>query len=377
MSNKNKIFFISPSLVGGGAEKVIIMLLRYLNRDLFSPELITFYNTNDYSSEIPIDVRIRCLNKRSRFDYYRLRRSLANIIKEENPKLIFSTLTDANCLSLLSVGRKAKKPYIFINEQNNPLDIWKMRRIMGRIWKFLVKVLYPKAEGIVCVSLGVKNDLVRNFKLDPEKCHVIFNAVDIDAVTDLAQEKMDHPWFAQEKVPVFTACGRLTPQKNFPLLLRSMSIALTEAKFRLVILGKGEDREKLEAYAHSLGIAEEVAFLGFQQNPFKYIAQATGFVLCSLWEGLPLALIEAMASGTPSIATRCPYGPEEIITDGINGLLVPLDDEKGLAATMARLIKDKALQIRLAEAGKKKAEDFDVKKIVGEYEQLFLKAIKY
>ena len=115
--------------------------------------------------------------------------------------------------------------------------------------------------------------------------------------------------------------------------------------------------------------------MGFQGNPYKYIAKATFLVLSSLWESFSIVIIEAMACGVPVISTRCPNGPEEIITAGVNGLLGPAGDVDALAGAMLRLLKDKPLSRRLAEAGRKRAEDFRIEKMVAEYERVFKEAI--
>ncbi len=140
---------------------------------------------------------------------------------------------------------------------------------------------------------------------------------------------------------------------------------------RLVILGDGGKRSNLEKLARQLGIERQVTFLGFQTNPFKYLARSDIFVLSSLWEGFALVIVEAMACGIPVISTRCPSGPDEIITDGVNGLLVPVADETALAEAILRLLKDKKLAVKLAQAGTKRAEDFAITKIIKQYEAIF------
>ncbi|OGP30994.1 MAG: hypothetical protein A2073_01515 [Deltaproteobacteria bacterium GWC2_42_11] len=161
----------------------------------------------------------------------------------------------------------------------------------------------------------------------------------------------------------------MTQQKGFDYLLKAFSIVLSEGiACRIVIMGKGKEEGFLKKLAKQLNISDRVDFLGFQQNPYRYMLHSTVFVLSSLYEGFPNVLLEALALGVPSIAARCPTGPEEIIADGVNGLLVPPADEKSLAEAIKRLLTDEALRKRLGEAGKKCAEDFRVAKIIKEYE---------
>src|SRR5690606_37626457 len=131
--------------------------------------------------------------------------------------------------------------------------------------------------------------------------------------------------------PVLVAAGRLVPQKNFPLLLAAFAQLRAQRPARLLILGEGRERPRLEAAAHELGIAADVALPGHVDNPYAAYARASLFVLSSDWEGLPTVLIEALACGCPIVATDCPSGPAEILQGGRYGSLVPMGDAAALA----------------------------------------------
>jgi glycosyltransferase involved in cell wall biosynthesis len=366
----SKILLVIPSLAGAGAERVLVLLSQYLDRNKFTPLLIIFEETNNFWGELPPDLKIICLRKRNRYDFFRLIKSLAKIIKDEEPDLIISFLTYTNYITILARHFSKKVTALFLTEHSNLTLALKQTNIPW-IKGFLVRLLYPKATRIICVSHGTQQDLVTNFHIPAEKCLVINNPVDIVRVMDLAREDVLHVWFQQD-VPIICTCGRLTVAKNFPLLLEALKLALSEQPLRLVILGQGGDRSKLETYAKTLGISNQAAFLGFQPNPFKYMAKSTSFVLSSSWEGFGNVIIEAMACGVPVISTNCPSGPEEIITDGENGLLVPVNDARALASAMLRLLRDETLRKRLSEAGQKRAEDFRVDRIVRKYENVLL-----
>lgn len=373
-TGKYKILFVIPSLAGGGAERILFLLLKYLNRSCFKPLLVVFNTEKAYEQDFSSDVSVRCLNKKSRFNFFRLLWALSRIIKREKPSLILSFLTYTNYLTILARNLAKLRTLLLLNEQANLM--WSLRnQKFKRIKKILIRNLYPKATGIISVSRGVKEDLITNYRVPRNRCFVIYNMVDIERIRKLANEKIAHPWF-KEKIPIIIACGRLTAQKNYPLLLKAMSLILKENSARLLILGEGEDQSKLEEYAGKLGISHNVAFLNFQSNPFKYMSRATVFVLSSSWEGFPNVIIEAMACGVPVVSTQCPSGPEEAITDGANGLLVPVRDVNALAKAILRLLKDESLRKRVAETGRKRAEDFRVEKMVAEYERVFLEVIK-
>jgi glycosyltransferase involved in cell wall biosynthesis len=237
--------------------------------------------------------------------------------------------------------------------------------------RFLTRFLYPQADLIHCVSQGVKADLVHNFSLSPDKITVICNPVDLEKITGMAKEEVNHAWF-QEDVPIIIACGRLTAAKNYPLMLRALNRVNESTPARLIILGEGEERGYLEDYAGKIGASEYVDFLGFQANPFKYMARSTVLVLSSSWEGFGRVIVEAMACELPVVSTRCPCGPEEIITPGVNGLLVPVNQEIELAEAILGAIRNESLRQKFAAAGKQRAADFGVDHILGQFEEMFL-----
>jgi glycosyltransferase involved in cell wall biosynthesis len=372
---ENKILFVIPSLAGGGAERVLVLLLKYINRRRFKPVLVVFDNEKAYSEDFYWDVPIICLNKKTRFDFFRLIWTLSRLIRRERPALILSFINYTNYMTILAHGLANLKIPLFLNERIN-LTCSLVNQKFTKIKKFLVRWLYPKSTGIISLSGGVREDLIANYKIPKDRCFVIYNGLDIKQIKELASEELNSPWF-KEDIPVVVSCGRLTAQKNYPLLLKAMNLVLKKGvNFRLLILGKGEDHSKLEKLAKDIGVSGNLIFLGFQNNPFKYISRAAVFVLSSSWEGFGNVIVEAMACGVPVISTRCPSGPDEIISDGLNGLLVPPGDVNALAKAILRLLKDELLRKRLAEAGVKRAEDFRIEKMVSRYEKCFERAIK-
>jgi glycosyltransferase involved in cell wall biosynthesis len=368
-----KILLVIYSMAGGGAERVITLLARRLDRCKFLPVLTLFDERNDYAADLPADVKTICLKITSNLNIAAVISSLAQVIRRERPALVLSFLNDVNYFTIVALHIANCRIPILVSERTN-LSYTLAEATRPWLHRLAVRYLYPRATAVICVSQGVKDDLVTNFHLPPEKCLVQYNPCDISHIINLAAEEVDHPWFNQEG-PLLLACGRLSKQKNYPLLLKATFLALQETPLRLVILGKGKDLANLKACAASLGISQQVAFLGFQENPYKYMARATALVSSSNYEGFPNILVEAMACGTPVISTRCPSGPEEIITHGVNGLLAPVNDENALAAAMVDLLTNPSLQRRLAAGGRERAGDFRAEKVVREYEGIFGKTL--
>ena len=365
--HRKKVLLVLNDLAGGGEDRVATLLLEHLDRGRFEPLLVLLEDRRDYATAE--DVPITCLHKKSRYDLPRLIWRLARIYEKGKPDVVLGISSYLNLLTVLARKLSRVKPKLLLSEHMN-ISISFRYEPLSRVKAWAIPRLYPQSDAVIAVSRGVAGDLVANFGVPHEKTKVIYNPVDIDHILTLARENVDHPWFAHKESPIVIAVGRLTAQKGYPHLLRAFAQVTERFPCRLVILGEGEERHALEALAQQLGVGKGVAFLGFQQNPFRYLARSDVFALSSLWEGLALVVIEAMACGVPVIGTRCPSGPDEIITDGVNGLLVPVADEAAMAEAILQLLNDKDFAIKLAQAGRKRAEDFVARKRVAEYEQL-------
>ncbi len=206
------------------------------------------------------------------------------------------------------------------------------------LWYVPMRLIYPRADGIVAVSGGVAQDLAHITHLPETRFHVIANPVITPRLESLAKEPTSHPWFSDHSTPIILGIGRLTRQKDFPTLLRAFSIVRKNFRCRLVILGEGGSREGLEALAAELGVSDDVSMPGFVANPYSYLRKAALFVLSSAWEGSPNVLTEALALGVPVVATDCPSGPREILQSGNYGLLVPVGDAVQMAKAMLETI---------------------------------------
>ena len=165
----------------------------------------------------------------------------------------------------------------------------------------------------------------------------------------MPNSNQDEPnWVGSE--PFFLAVGRLEFQKGFDLLIDAVK-QLDTHNARLVILGEGNEREKLQNQIRQAGLGERVLLPGVMANPALAYQQALFYVMSSRHEGWPMVLTEAMAAGCPVVSFACNYGPGEIIEDGVSGLLVPPGDIDGLADAMDSLLRDRHLRNRLREGG--------------------------
>jgi glycosyltransferase involved in cell wall biosynthesis len=357
-----KIATFIPNLYGGGAEKIVINLLKgMLGKDV-SLDLVLINADGPYLSQIPEKVRVINLAAgRSLKSII----PLSNYLQKHKPDAIISHLSEANLATVLAKKISRTKTKVVLVEHNT-LSASKSKLIRARFFTPFMRKLYPYADTIVGVSRGVSQDLECQLGLGRGKVCTIYNPIVDSELIDKAKVSLDHPWFKKGSPPVFLAVGRLTEQKDFTNLIQAFALLRKQRHARLLILGEGEQRSQLEELVNKLGVAEDVSLPGFVDNPYAYMSRVNGYVLSSRWEGLPTVLIEAMACGCPVIATDCPSGPSEILEAGKYGSLVPVGDQKALSSAMSGLLESPLSSDIL----KKKVLDFSIDQGTNKYLEL-------
>ncbi|HET9628506.1 MAG TPA: glycosyltransferase [Novosphingobium sp.] len=299
-------------------------------------------------------------------------RAVGRIIAEVRPDVVMSFLKGTALLTWLALARLPRhvpRPRWIIREGNNILATvaHESPGALSRAASLaLTARAYRRADAVLAVAHGMAADLPLQLGLDPERVHAINNPVDIEAIARAARlPAADLP-----ARPYVLAVGRLQPQKGHDLLITAFARSGCAATHELVILGEGSCLDALRRLAGELGVANRVRFAGFTLNPHAWMAAAELFVLPSRWEGFPNAAAEAMAAGAPLLLTNCKYGAADLVADGINGTLVPVDDIEALAAAMARLLASPAARARHAAAGRIRARCFARDKVLGRYASL-------
>lgn len=367
-SNKKKIIFVIPSLVGGGAERVLVNLIKSLNPEMYDLSLVLFEKKGVYIEDIPNYVKIIDFKKRSKYSFLKLIICLISIIEKQKPDIVISFLRYVNVIAVLAklLSRTKFKliltVHIFLSE-----TVLRMR--YKKFWALIYRKLFMCSDYIIVPSQGVKTDLIEKFSSDQSGIRVINHPFNIDEIRELSNERISEI----DSESYILAAGRLTKQKGFDLLINAYKLICEDIKENLIIIGEGEEEEKLKQLISEYALESRVILLGYQKNPFKYMKNAKVFVLSSLWESFALVIVEAMACGVPVISTDCPSGPGEIITNKLNGILVLTQDEKELSKAILRLLNNDELRHKLADEGQKRSEDYRIDKIVPKYEELFLK----
>lgn len=321
--------FVS-SLTPGGAQRVFVWLANEFAERGIDVDLLV---VNDRGALLPqVDDGVNVVN----FDVPAARYTplkLYNYLHEREPDTLLSTLSYINMIAGFVRSFSSFSTKFVFREATTP-SIERKANFSKKVIDWLIPCVYPRADGIVCVSEGVRDDLNQYYGLPEQKLSVCHNPTDIEAVLNQADESIhDLAWFDDDEFVVLSA-GRLEYAKGFDLLIESFREVEGSEECKLVILGEGAQRDELESMVQQYGLGESVKLPGHRDNPYKYMKQADLFVLPSRYEGCPNTLIEAMACGTQVVATDCRSGPAEILESGKWGTLVPPDDVPALSNAM-------------------------------------------
>jgi len=369
---KLRVGFVLTELIGGGAERSMLSIIGALDRDRFDPVLILFERRIEH--DLPRDVPLHVLSRRGVVGPGRMVSrifELAALAGRERLDLLVSFLTGPNLVATLA-ARRAGIPSL-AGERSAPSFVLSRTNRQLRapwLWSLLVRRIYPLASAILANTEGAKQELVAWLGVAPERITVVPNPIDLDRVRALAAEPLDDLDLGGR--PAIVHVGRFTYAKDHATLLHAFArVRAARPSTMLILVGGGEDEARVRALSASLGLGRDVVFTGFTRNPYRYLAGATLSVLSSRFEGLPNALIEAMALGIPIVSTACPYGPVELLHDGDCGVLVPVGDATALADAVIGLLDDRPRRLALGAAGRARASEFDVSRIAHRYEALF------
>ena len=372
--NKNRIqlLVVSYSLSGGGAERFTSTLLSHLDRKRFKPSLCLI--RNEISYPVPADIPLTLLGKTEPRHLLRAFTRLINVITKTQPHVVLSVNAFAAQITGAALLKCGSKPHWIARIGGNPAydekQVW--RRIIGDLWN---NVSYRKVNQFVANSKGLTHGFTNYYPFTNGKVGTIFNPTDFAFIDRLAQEKP--ALHLDPTIPMIITVGNLLRPKRLDILLRSFALLRNRMKAILYICGEGPLRKQLEMEVNYLKLNKSVYLLGFQENPYCLMVRSKIFVMTSDHEGLPNALIEAQGLGIPSISTRCPYGPDEIIDEGKTGLLTEVGDIRAIADAMENLLRDPERMIGMGKAARERAHQlFDKSKIIHEWESLFEKTIK-
>jgi glycosyltransferase involved in cell wall biosynthesis len=327
-----------PNLAGGGAERAFLELAHSLSALGPSVDLVLARRIGPYIDEIPDDVRVVELHATSRIDVVV---RLARYLRRERPAALLSGGDVSNAVALVASMFAGRTAQCFVSQRAMMRSVWQVQKPKTwRAWMAVLQMLYRRSKMIICNSEAARLELIENFGIDGAKCPVIYNAVDIDRIGRQAEILLEDPWFTQGSPPVVISVGSLSPIKDMASLIRAFDITQKTHTFHLILLGEGPERCSLESLVRECKIEHRVRMPGFVTNPFPMIQRARLLVSASLTEGCPNVIQQALACGTPIVATDCPGGTSEILENGRWGRLVPVADPESMAAAILASLDD-------------------------------------
>ena len=317
-----------PSLGASGAERVAVNLGGALVKAGRRVDLVAAQAKGDLLHRLPAGVRLVDLES-SRVLFSLL--ALARYLRRERPMGLISFMDHANIVALFARALAGRSTRVVVTVHNTlSVATATPNNRRSRLLPLFIRAFYPMADEVVAVSQGAADDLVRTAGLRADRVDVIYNPVITPQLLTARNAPPPHPWLEEGQPPVVLGVGRLTPQKDFPTLLRAFALVRRRRPARLIILGEGQDRPELEALVAQLGLGDDVTLPGYHPAVPAFMARAAVFVLSSAWEGLPTVLIEALALTRNIVSTDCPSGPREILKQGRLGRLVPMRDPDAL-----------------------------------------------
>lgn len=369
---KITVLFYIYEMGAGGAARTLLNIINNLDRNKFKVVLVTLNFEGTYEKYLKSDVNF------IKMDSKRLTRSLfqlSKIIRQQKTDIVFSTIPRVNTIAIIATLLSFSKAKNVVREADN----------LGGTFKENLKLrffglMYRMSSQIVSLSEGVKENLVKRYKVKPDDIKVVYNPLDLvkiaESVNGYNLPDSYESIFNKEE-PVILSAGRLVEQKDQKTLLRAFALVNNDIKSKLVILGEGPLESSLLKLGEELGISDRLHLIGFQSNPYLFMKQADVFVLSSKHEGFSHVIAESLAVGTPVVSTNCRSGPEEVLQKGKYGRLTPVGDEKEMAASIMEMLKLSHEEKQSAvENGLLRAKDFDAQKIVKQYERIFDQTIK-
>jgi glycosyltransferase involved in cell wall biosynthesis len=341
MDNTKKIAIISRYSLFGGVSKVIKNLAVEFARKDIQVDLLLGGGDNPFADLLHNNIKVIDFN--TKHSYTSLFYLILYIINN-NPDVLFAIkhkpINIAIIAHLLSPNRRKRHLSIRIaghisSSIQNKSSIQKFFHLLP------IKSVYSKADSIITVSKEVQTDLQRILKNKVANICTLPNPSIPSNIESLASQECNIPWLKQREKPVIIGIGRFTPRKDFTTLIRAFSLVLSSMDCRLVLLGEGQEMENYIQVARQLHVESRVAFPGFVPNPYPCISRSDVLVLSSnAAEGSPNVLKEALALGTPVVATDCPSGPREILDGGRYGRLVPVADPESMAEAIVETLNN-------------------------------------
>lgn len=370
-SRQLHVSFVIPDFSGGGAEAITVRLANEFAERGYSVDLVVFESNGPNRTRVSQAVRLVDLAT-SRTLLAPL--SLWRYLRSSSPDVLIASLFHVNIFSIAARLLLPRSKTRIVAIEHSVLSVHvrqSKRKLLSWLFLPVARLLYPLADKVIGVSTGVTSDLHETLGLSHGKLKVIYNASFSPELVTAQEEPPCFRWLQRSDRPVIVTAGRLEPAKDHNTLLLAFHMLLQKRQARLLILGEGSLRAELERLAQRLGIEADVLLPGYINNPLSVMKACSLFVLTSRWEGFPGVLIEALSCGLPIVSTDCKAGPNEILSSGDFGELVPVGDAAQLSEAM-----DRALAVPVDSARQlSRASEFSLARSADAFEALLAEIV--
>jgi glycosyltransferase involved in cell wall biosynthesis len=365
-----KVIFVITGSGVGGAEKMLYHTIKGLNPKRYTVKLCSLKKKGVFASRLEADgLEVYSLNMRDEetvagwFDSLRALMLLIKYFRKERPLIVHSFLFRANIIARVA-AYLAGVPVIISSV-----------RVMGgeKIYHhFIERVTAFMADHFVAVSNEVKDHICQKSHIAKNKVSTIYNGVVVEKSSTFDISALMSSAGLKNGDRIVMTAGRLHRQKGYDHLIHAMPIV--QAAFpgvKLLILGEGDEEKNLKKLADSLELTEKIIFMGLRPDVGPLLSCSEVFVLPSRWEGLPNALLEAMAAGKPVVATEV-GGIPELVLQGVTGVLVPLGNIMALAEAIMGLLSDEKRALLMGAAGRQRVQQcFSMHAMISKTEALY------
>ena len=369
--NNKKVCVLINSLAGGGAEKVVATLCpEYLKAGV---ELSPVYLSPQTGSEEGGAKKLTSL--------FSFASKLKKYVKDNQVDLVQSHIYRANYVNILARLFGAKHKVQIVN--HGMPSQYKNEGLSGKINRYLIRWLYPKADQVICPSQGMIEEFIE-LGVSRDNARLIQNPFDLEEITTKAKEKLNDPNFEFDTNKKYIiSIGRLHAVKRMDDVIWAFYELQKEMDdVELIILGDGDQRDAITTLMMELAISKKVHIPGQVKNPYNYLARSNVLLSASGFEGFSNVIVEALTLGVPVISTDCESGPREImapdtkrkkpITQGVVervqcGLMVAVGNIHAMSDAMKQLFADENLRHELSENGPKRTTRFDKTTIASDY----------
>jgi N-acetylgalactosamine-N,N'-diacetylbacillosaminyl-diphospho-undecaprenol 4-alpha-N-acetylgalactosaminyltransferase len=380
--DKKKVVFLINSLGGGGAEKMVSLLIKNL-RNQFDIHLVLLNNVIEVDfDQSSVHLKVIDTGRADKTGLLGILKMpllalrLKRYMRQEGIGHCIAFLNRSNFIAAITrlLGWKGR---IILCERIHTSSHYNKKHLTGIVGQWLVRHLYNHCDLLTTNSAGMAADLQINFKIK-RPIKVIYNYIDWEATRLKAAEAVTDQTFDKF---TFILPGRFHPQKNHALLLAAVQ-QIAHLPFKVLLVGKGGIEEQLKQEVAARGLQDKIIFMGFKANPWCYMAKSNCLLMTSHFEGFPNVLLESLACCTPIISTDCPTGPRELLGGTFSnqsatdieqlpyGILIPLNDKDSLAKAMQMVMENPALLEQLKVAGLQRVKEYDITKTVNQFAEI-------